>query len=35
MELELSIIDYTSPFYEAVLSLRNDILRRPLGTQSL
>ena len=31
MELELSIIDYTSPFYEAVLSLRNDILRRPLG----
>ncbi len=31
MELELSIIDYTSPFYEAVLALRNDILRKPLG----
>ena len=31
MELEFCIIDYTSPFYEAVLALRNEVLRTPLG----
>jgi predicted GNAT family N-acyltransferase len=31
MSLELSIIDWQSPYYEQVLSLRNEVLRRPLG----
>lgn len=29
--MELSVIDYASPFYQQVLDLRNRILREPLG----
>lgn len=31
MQLDLSIIDYTSPLYPKVLELRQAILRAPLG----
>lgn len=31
MDIELSVIDYSSPYYENVLLLRNDILRKPIG----
>ncbi len=31
MNLELSIIDYTSPIYSEVLLLRQQVLRKPLG----
>ncbi|MBL7765034.1 MAG: GNAT family N-acetyltransferase [Chitinophagaceae bacterium] len=31
MNKELSVIDYTSPFYEDVLHLRNEVLRKPIG----
>lgn len=31
MQLDLSIIDYTSPLYSNVLDLRQSVLRAPLG----
>ncbi len=31
MDLELSVIDYSSPYYQKVLHLRNEVLRKPLG----
>lgn len=31
MNIEILVTDYTSPFYQDVLELRQEILRKPLG----
>ena len=31
MSLELSIVNYESKLYPAILTLRNEVLRKPIG----